>query len=68
VQVEQAQAQLTLVFPNGDRYALTPIAADGRPLQFIHAATGVRVGFHRGDAGAVTMQLYGDQGVRENSP
>ncbi|KQV92482.1 hypothetical protein ASC91_07890 [Pelomonas sp. Root1237] len=67
VQIEQAKAQLTLVFPNGDRLALTPIAADGVPLQFIHP-TGVRVGFQRGEAGAVTMQLYGDQGVRENSP
>lgn len=67
VQVEQTQARLTLVFPNGDRLALTPIAADGAPLQFIHP-TGVRVGFQRGEAGAVTMHLYGDQGVRENSP
>lgn len=67
VQVEQAQAQLTLVFPNGDRLALTPISVDGAPLQFIHP-TGVRVGFQRGEAGAVTMHLYGDQGIRENSP
>ncbi|WP_162253768.1 MULTISPECIES: serine hydrolase [unclassified Roseateles] len=67
VQVEQTQAQLTLVFPNGDRLALTPITADGVALQFIHP-TGVRVGFRRGEAGAVTMHLYGNQGVRENSP
>lgn len=64
VVVERAQTELTLVFPNGDRYALTPIAAP-EPLQFIHAASGVRAGFQRAADGAVTLQLYGQQGVRE---
>jgi hypothetical protein len=64
VLVEQAQAVLTLVFPNGDRYALTSIEAP-EPLQFIHAGSGVRAGFQRGADGAVTLQLYGQQGVRE---
>ncbi|MDR7334460.1 serine hydrolase domain-containing protein [Roseateles asaccharophilus] len=64
VVVERAQAELTLVFPNGDRYVLTPIAAP-EPLQFIHAGSGVRAGFMRGADGAVTLQLYGQQGVRE---
>jgi len=67
VVVEQAQAQLSLVFPNGDRYALTPIEAP-EPLQFIDAISGVRVGFQRGAEGVVTMQLYGGQGVREREP
>jgi len=64
VLVERVQAGLTLIFPNGDRYALTPIEAP-EPLQFIHAASGVRAGFRRGADGAVTLQLYGDEGVRE---
>ncbi|MFG6439450.1 serine hydrolase domain-containing protein [Roseateles sp. LKC17W] len=64
VLVEQAQAALTLVFPNGDRYGLTPIDAP-EPLQFIHAGSGVRAGFQRGADGAVTLQLYGQQGLRE---
>lgn len=64
VVVEQGQAMLTLVFPNGDRYALTPIESP-EPLQFIHAGSGVRVGFRRAADGAVTLQLYGQQGVRE---
>lgn len=65
--VEQAEAALTLVFPNGDRYGLTPIEA-AEPLQFIHAASGVRAGFQRGADGAVTLQLYGQQGVKEADP
>ncbi|MGM9480097.1 serine hydrolase domain-containing protein [Roseateles sp. NT4] len=64
VVVEQTQAELTLVFPNGDRYLLTPIEAS-EPLQFIHAGRGVRAGFQRGAAGVVTLQLYGQQGLRE---
>lgn len=64
VVVERAQAELTLVFPNGERYGLTPIEAP-EPLQFIHAGSGVRAGFQRGVDGAVTLQLYGQQGVRE---
>lgn len=67
VVVEQAQAQLSLVFPNGDRYTLTPIEAP-EPLQFIDATSGVRVGFQRGAEGAVTLHLYGGQGVREREP
>lgn len=64
VVVERAQAELTLVFPNGDRYALTPIEA-AEPLQFIHAGSGVRAGFQRGADGAFSLQLYGQQGLRE---
>ena len=64
VVVERVQAELTLVFPNGDRYALTPVEAP-EPLQFIHAGSGVRAGFQRGADGAVTLQLYGQQAVKE---
>ena len=53
---------LTLVFPNGDRYALVAIS-DG-PREFIHPATAVRAGFE--SAGTETrIRLYGEVGVRE---
>ena len=52
---------LTLVFPNADRYALTPIA--GGAHDFIHAASGVRASFERsGDA--LQIHLYGQTGRR----
>lgn len=65
VGVERRDTLLTLVFPNGDRYALTPIV-DVAPLQFIHATTGVRAGFERGADGVPLLQLYGDRGARES--
>lgn len=65
VGVERSEDLLTLVFPNGDRYALTPIV-DAEPLQFIHASTGVRAGFERGADGVPQLQLYGDRARRES--
>jgi CubicO group peptidase (beta-lactamase class C family) len=55
---------LTLVFPNGDRYAMTPI--QGGPRDFIHANTGVRASFD-GDGADMAMQLYGQTGRRKAS-
>jgi CubicO group peptidase (beta-lactamase class C family) len=55
------QGTLTLVFPNGDRYALTPI--EGEALEFIHAATGVRASF-TGDETRRELLLYGQTGRR----
>ena len=56
-----AQAdQLTVVFPNGDRYDL---AATG-PGAFIHPPTGVTVSFSE-DAGRSTLELYGQTAIRE---
>ena len=56
-----AQAdQLTVVFPNGDRYDL---AATG-PGAFIHPPTAVTVSFSE-DAGRSTLDLYGQTAVRE---
>ena len=52
---------LTLLFPNGDRYAMTPIA--GAPLGFIHADTGVRASFD-GEGKDATIRLYGETGRR----
>lgn len=60
-------AGLTLIFPNGDRYALTPIVEpQGGPLQFIHASTGVRAGFEPVAGSEVLgLRLYGDVALRE---
>lgn len=61
VSVVYEREALTLVFPNGDRYALTPIRGASRA--FIHADTGVRASFD-GEAAATTLQLYGETGRR----
>jgi len=55
---------LTLVFPNGDRYAMTPI--QGAPLEFIHPDTAVRAKFER-EGGDLRIQLYGQTGRRQPS-
>jgi CubicO group peptidase (beta-lactamase class C family) len=52
---------LTLLFPNGDRYAMTPIV--GAPREFIHADTAVRASFD-GEGKDATIQLYGETGRR----
>ena len=61
VEVVPEAGVLTLVFPNGDRYPLSPIK--GLPRAFIHADTGVRASFD-GEGEATTIQLYGDTGRR----
>jgi len=53
---------LTLVFPNGDRYAMTPI--QGAPREFIHPDTGVRASFE-GEGADMRIQLYGQTGQRQ---
>ncbi|MBB2483718.1 beta-lactamase family protein [Mitsuaria sp. WAJ17] len=53
---------LTLVFPNGDRYAMAPV--EGGPRDFIHPATRVRASFE-GELSDPQLQLYGQTGRRE---
>jgi CubicO group peptidase (beta-lactamase class C family) len=53
---------LTIVFPNGDRYAMTPI--QGAPMEFIHPPTGVRATFDREGGGEPRLHLYGQVGRR----
>ncbi|MCX7032636.1 MAG: serine hydrolase [Arenimonas sp.] len=55
------QGQLTLLFPNGDRYPLVPIA--GAPRAFIHADTGVRASFD-GQGDKTVIHLYGETAPR----
>ena len=62
VSVVYENQALTLLFPNGDRYAMTPI--QGAPFEFIHAATAVRISF-AGDGADLRLSLYGQTGKRE---
>ena len=55
---------LTLVFPNGDRYAMASIL--GTPREFIHPDSGVRASFD-GQGTDITMKLYGQTGQRQLS-
>ncbi|MBB6096198.1 CubicO group peptidase (beta-lactamase class C family) [Povalibacter uvarum] len=55
------EKQLTLVFPNGDRYALEPIK--GAPRRFIHPASAVEVTFE-GEGLQTRLHLYGQIGTR----
>lgn len=61
ISVVYEQRVLTLVFPNGDRYAMTPLR--GAPLEFIHPDTAVRARFDT-EGAAMTIQLYGQTGRR----
>lgn len=61
ISVVYEQEALTLLFPNGDRYAMTPIV--GAPREFIHPDTGVRASFG-GEGKDATIQLYGETGRR----
>ena len=64
ISVVYEQEALTLVFPNGDRYAMTPII--GAPREFIHPDTAVRASFD-GKGADMTIQLYGETGRRLGS-
>lgn len=64
VSVVYENQALTLVFPNGDRYAMAPI--QGEPLEFIHPDTAVRASFH-GEGTDMRIQLYGQTGLRQAS-
>ncbi len=54
---------IALIFPNGDKYNLTPIRGDD--LDFIHSNTGVMVSFKEDD-GQHTFTLYGQTAVKLN--
>lgn len=64
ISVVYEQDALTLVFPNGDRYAMVPIA--GAPREFIHPDSAVRASFD-GEGKDTTIQLYGETGRRLES-
>jgi len=64
VNYDEGAHQISLIFPNGDAYALTPIVGDD--LNFIHPNTGVQVAFLR-EADFNAFTLYGQTAVRMNS-
>lgn len=53
--------QISLYFPNGDEYKLTPIRGD--ELDFIHPNTGVKVSFKKDD-NLRSFTLYGQTAVK----
>lgn len=59
IDLEGSADQLSITFPNGDRYALVPTAA----LSFVNPETGVTVDFD-GPADRRHVIVYGDTGVR----
>lgn len=61
VLVVYEQQALTIVFPNGDRYAMTPIVGAAR--EFIHPATAVRASFD-GEGKDAVIHLYGETAPR----
>lgn len=61
ISVVYEQEVLILLFPNGDRYAMTPIV--GVPREFIHSAAAVRASFE-GVGKEATIRLYGETGRR----
>lgn len=65
VEVAYDKDALTLVFPNGDRYAMAAIK--GLPLEFIHPDTAVRASFER-KGSDMLMQLYGQTARRLPHP
>lgn len=54
---------ISLFFPNGDEYKLTPIIGD--ELEFIHPKSGIKVQFSKKD-GIQSFSLYGELAVKQN--
>ena len=61
VRFDEKTNQLSLHFPNGDAYALVPVAGD--ELDFIDPNTGVRVNFLK-QSGFRSFRLYGHAAVK----
>ena len=64
VRFDEKEDLISIHFPNGDEYKLTPVAGD--ELDFIHPNTGVEVSFVKED-GLRTFMLYGQQAVKLDS-
>lgn len=61
VKFDESNNRISLYFPNGDEYKLTPIVGD--ELEFLHQKTGVRVNFLKKD-GIQLFNLYGQSAVK----
>ncbi len=64
VSINENEDMISLHFPNGDAYELTPI--EGEQLDFIHSSTGVQVSFLR-DEDFQSFSLYGQKAVRKQN-
>ena len=64
VSVVYENQALTLLFPNGERYAMTPIQGESR--EFIHPDSAARASFD-GKGADLLLHLYGQTGRRESS-
>src|SRR5690606_32823051 len=61
IRFDDSNNLISLYFPNGDEYKLTPTIGD--ELDFIHANTGVQVAFLKED-GFQSFRLYGQIAVK----
>lgn len=61
IRYDESSSSISLIFPNGDAYELTPIL--GEELDFIHAGTGVTVSFLQKDD-YNSFKLYGQTAVK----
>lgn len=64
VSINENEDIISLHFPNGDAYELTPM--EGEQLDFIHSSTGVQVSFPR-DEDFQSFSLYGQKAVRKQN-
>lgn len=61
IKYDEKNNLISLYFPNGDEYKLTPIVGDG--LEFIHQNTGIKVSFFKKDS-IQSFILYGQIAVK----
>lgn len=63
IRFDETSNQISLYFPNGDEYKLTPVLGD--ELDFIHPNTGVKVSFIKKDK-LRSFTLYGQLAAKTN--
>jgi len=63
IEFDESAKHISLFFPNGDEYKLTPIR--GKGLDFIHSNSGVRVSFSK-EKNYSSFTLYGQIAVKKH--
>jgi CubicO group peptidase (beta-lactamase class C family) len=61
IRYDESNNRISLIFPNGDEYKLTPIVGD--ELDFVHSSTGVKIAFLMKDD-LQSFTLYGQTAVK----
>ncbi|MBV6656114.1 MAG: beta-lactamase family protein [Mameliella sp.] len=64
VTFDESDNRLSLFFPNGEQYRLTPIVGDA--LDFVHQNTGVQISFFV-DNGMPSFKLYGQTAIKKDN-